>query len=57
MRQPKESEHLPQRRKGRKEKKYFSEFGVLLALAGGIFESEMFHVSENLRKRRKLLSK
>jgi len=34
--QLKEPEYLPQRRKGRKEKKqYFSELGVLRALAGG----------------------
>jgi len=41
-------------RKGAKKKgKYLSELGVLRALAGGMSESEMFHVSENLRKPRK----
>jgi len=39
----------------KKNKKYLSELGVLRALAGGISESEMFHLSENLRKLRKLL--
>jgi len=52
--QPKESEYFPQRRKGRKEKKYLSELRVLCALARGISESEMFHLSEHLRKLRKL---
>ena len=37
----KDSEYLPQRRKGRK-RKLLSELGVLRALAGGISESEMF---------------
>jgi hypothetical protein len=40
----------------KKKNKYLSELGVLRALAGGIPESELFHVSENLRKRRKLSS-
>jgi hypothetical protein len=41
--EPRESEYLPQRRKGRKEKeKYLSGLGVLRALAGGISEFEMF---------------
>ena len=34
----------------KKKKQYLSELGVLRALAGGISESEMFHVSENLRE-------
>ena len=38
----------------KKKKKYLSELGVLGALAEGISESEMFHVSENLRKPLKL---
>jgi hypothetical protein len=40
----------------KKKKQYLSELGVLRALAGGISESEMFHVSENLRKPQKLSS-
>jgi hypothetical protein len=37
----------------KKKKKYLSELGVLRALAGGISESEMSHVSDHLRKPRK----
>ena len=37
-------------------KKYLSELGVLRALAGGISESDMVHVSENLRKPRNPLT-
>ncbi len=35
-------------------KKNLSELGVLGALAGGLSESETFHVLENLRKPRKI---
>jgi hypothetical protein len=48
----KESEYLPQRRKGRKEKKqYLSELGVLRVLAGGISESECLMYRKNCASR------
>jgi hypothetical protein len=53
--QPKESEYLSQRRKGRKEKETISiRTRRSSRLGGRISESEMFHESATLRKLRKL---